>query len=75
MPSRPVTRSWTRLPDHKLLDVRLSDLDLHLHLARSPVMARIKRLYHELERRHLRFRPHFWLSDEWYTPDGVPGGS
>ena len=21
----------------------------------------------------LRFRPHFWLSDEWYCPDGVPG--
>jgi hypothetical protein len=21
----------------------------------------------------LRFRPHFWLSDEWFCPDGVPG--
>src|SRR5207253_8807734 len=19
------------------------------------------------------FRPHFWLADEWFTPDGVPG--
>ena len=19
------------------------------------------------------FRPHYWLSDEWFTPDGVPG--
>src|SRR5262245_32815354 len=65
------TRSWSRLPDHKLLDVRLCDLDLDLE--RSPVMPRIKQLYRELERRHLVFRPHFWLSDEWYTPDGVPG--
>jgi hypothetical protein len=73
MPSRPVTRAWTRLPDHKLLDVRLSDLDHHLRLERSPVMPRIQQLYGELERRHLGFRPHFWLSDEWYTPDGVPG--
>src|SRR5262245_44455995 len=73
MPSRAVTRSWARLPDHKLLDVRLSDLDLHLRLERSPVMPRVKQLYRELERRHLRFRPHFWLSDEWYPPDGVPG--
>src|SRR5262249_49758263 len=73
MPSRrhhPV-RSWTRLPDHKLLDVRLSDLDLDL--TRSPLMQRIKQLERELDRRHLVFRPHFWLSDEWYTPDGVTG--
>jgi hypothetical protein len=73
MPSRPITRSWSRLPDHKLLDVRLSDLAHHLELERSPVMPRIRQLYRELERRHLGFRPHFWLSDEWYTPDGVPG--
>ena len=23
--------------------------------------------------RGIRFRPHVWLSDEWFTPDGVPG--
>ena len=23
--------------------------------------------------RNIRFRPHVWLSDEWFTPDGVPG--
>ena len=27
----------------------------------------------ELERRDIRFRPHFWLSSEWFSPDGVPG--
>ncbi len=21
----------------------------------------------------IRFRPHFWLSEEWFSPDGVPG--
>jgi hypothetical protein len=21
----------------------------------------------------LKFRPHYWLADEWFTPDGVPG--
>ncbi len=25
------------------------------------------------ERKGLRFRPHVWLSSEWFTPDGVPG--
>jgi hypothetical protein len=33
----------------------------------------IQQLYTELEARQLRFRPHFWLSNEWFTPDGVPG--
>jgi hypothetical protein len=72
MPARPhPPRSWSRLPDHKLLALRLCDLDLDL--ARSPIMPRIERLYSELERKHLLFRPHCWISDEWYTPDGVPG--
>ena len=33
----------------------------------------ISELYDELADRGLRFRPHCWLSDEWFTPDGVPG--
>lgn len=30
-------------------------------------------LERDLERRELRFRPHFWLSREWFSPSGVPG--
>src|SRR5262249_47311535 len=72
MPARShPRRSWSRLPDHKLLALRLCDLDLDL--ARSPIMPRVQRLYRELERKHLLFRPHCWISDEWYTPDGVAG--
>ena len=26
-----------------------------------------------LERRGIRFKPHIWLSEEWFSPDGVPG--
>ena len=26
-----------------------------------------------LERRGLRFKPHFWFSTDWFSPDGVPG--
>ncbi|HEV7734723.1 MAG TPA: putative zinc-binding metallopeptidase [Candidatus Binatia bacterium] len=63
--------SWVRLPDHELLDLRLCDLDLDI--TRSPLRPRIEQLQHELERRHLKFKPYFWLSDDWYTPDGVPG--
>ena len=34
---------------------------------------RTRRLYRELQRSGLRFRPHVWLSDEWFSPEGVPG--
>jgi hypothetical protein len=27
----------------------------------------------ELRERGVRFRPHVWFSEEWFTPDGVPG--
>src|SRR3712207_5133915 len=33
----------------------------------------ICRLHFELDESGLRFRPHVWLSEEWFSPDGVPG--
>ena len=36
----------------------------------EPFLRQVRR---ELRQRGLRFRPHFWLSDEWFCPDGVPG--
>jgi hypothetical protein len=42
-------------------------------IERSPVNAHIGRLYAELERRGIGFRPHVWLGEEWFSPDGVPG--
>jgi hypothetical protein len=65
------THQWTQLSDEQLLDVRLCDL--HLSLRTSPLKERIMRLRRELRSRGLRFEPHFWISDEWFTPDGVPG--
>lgn len=64
-------RSWAKLPTEVLLDCRIRDLKLGIKgidLGRC-----IKQLYGELAQRDLDFRPHFWLSDEWFTPDGVPG--
>ena len=34
---------------------------------------RVRRLYRELDKRQISFRPHVWLSEEWFSPDGVPG--
>lgn len=63
---------WESWPDEKLLDLRLCDLGLRLR--DSELMPRIRELQRELQARGiLHFRPFFWLSDDWYTPDGVPG--
>lgn len=47
--------------------------DLGLKLSGSRLERRVRRLYSELESRGIRFRPHVWLSEEWFSPDGVPG--
>ena len=67
----PVPHDWENLPDEALLDLRLCDLPVSI--AGSGLDARISALYEELAARGLTFRPHFWLSSEWFTPDGVPG--
>jgi len=39
----------------------------------SKLLKEMEGLYRELESRGLNFRPHGWLSDCWFCPDGVPG--
>jgi hypothetical protein len=63
--------AWTRLDDEALLDLRFADLGLRIE--ETPVAPLIERLYAELESRRLGPRPHCWLSEEWFSPDGVPG--
>src|SRR5580698_3714350 len=62
---------WTRLSDAELLNLRFCDLKLTVE--GSSLRRRIARLYVELEERGIHFRPHVWLSEEWFSPDGVPG--
>lgn len=59
------------LSDDELLDMRICDLGLSLQ--GTFIEDRIEQLYGELSERGLSFRPHCWLSDEWFSPDGVPG--
>jgi hypothetical protein len=61
---------WAAWDDERLLGLRFRDLDLPLG---GELEQRIGQLEAELAARGLAFRPHFWLSDEWFTPDGVPG--
>ena len=62
---------WARLSDEELLKLRFCDLKLTIE--GSPLRRQIGRLYEELEQRGIQVRPHVWLSEEWFSPDGVPG--
>lgn len=59
------------MSDAELLEVRMCDLDLSLK--NSFLAPRLRQLSDELAERGLAFRPHVWFSDEWFSPDGVPG--
>jgi hypothetical protein len=63
---------WATWPDDKLLDLRISDLGVTIE--GSALEPRVAQLQSELAGRGLStFEPHFWLSAEWFSPDGVPG--
>lgn len=63
--------AWTRLTDDELLEKRFCDL--RLTLRDSMVERHFRKIQSDLRRRGIRFRPHVWLSEEWFSPDGVPG--
>ena len=59
------------MSDDELLDMRFCDLPVRI---RGTILEdRIKRLYAELNAQGIRFKPHVWLGEEWFSPDGVPG--
>ncbi len=62
---------WASWPDEKLLEARFCDLGVTIE--GTDLEARIARIDAELDSRSLKFRPHYWLADEWFTPDDVPG--
>ena len=64
----PLRNDWADLDDETLLDVRMSDLPLTIE---GVLADRIHQFRAELESRGLRFPLHFYLSDEWFTPDGA----
>ncbi len=75
--TRPSTRRkrqpvWARYDDDRLLGLRLCDLKLTI--PGTSLEPRLDRLRADLDRKGLAcFRPHAWLSSEWFSPDGVPG--
>jgi putative zinc-binding metallo-peptidase len=64
-----VPANWAELPDEQLLNLRLAELPLTI--AGTPIESRLAQLRSELEAKELRFPLHFYVSDEWFTPDGT----
>lgn len=64
-------RIWEEDSDQDLLSRPLRSLGLSLE---TPFIADgVRQLYFELHKKNLVFRPHFWISEEWFCPDGIPG--
>ena len=61
---------WATWTDEQLLATRLCDLQVSM--AGTEVEQHIAQVNGELDSKGL-VRPHYWLADEWFTPDGVPG--
>src|SRR5690606_9482351 len=62
---------WEDYSDEELLELRFCELKLSLqfcHLATG-----VEQLMSELSSKRLAFRPHVWISSEWFSPDGVAG--
>jgi hypothetical protein len=68
---RRARHDWAALSQRELMKLRLCDLGLEIEgtWLEKPI-AKVKG---ELFARGLVLRPHFWLSDEWFSPSGVPG--
>lgn len=69
---------------HKLTPQQISEMSdeellntpiccLNLSIKGSVLESRIDAALRELREHQLDFKPHFWLSDEWFCADGVPG--
>ncbi len=69
--ARKARYAWETLSDDELLSLRFCDLKLSIR--GTELEEAIKRLYRELAAKGIRFRPHCWLAQEWFSPDGIPG--
>jgi hypothetical protein len=59
------------ISNRELLNLPLKELPLEVE--GSVVNACLEELYGELEAKGINFRPHLWISTEWFSPDGIPG--
>ena len=68
MPRRPAPLDWDSLSDEELLNIRMCDLPIQID---NELAERTEQLRAELHAAGLKAPVHFYLSDEWFTPDGT----
>ncbi len=70
-PRRTRTTRWARLSDEKLMRMKIRDLPLRID--GTWLETCVDEVQRELDRQGLAIKPHVWLSQEWFSPSGVPG--
>lgn len=68
---RSARKFWEDFSDEELLDLRFCELKLSLE--HGPLAPAVEQLQQELSDKRVAFRPHVWISSEWFSPDGVAG--
>src|SRR3954464_3316211 len=63
--------AWASLPETDLLQFRLKDLGVGIK--GTWLETCLADLNRELRKKHIRIRPHAWISNEWFSPDNTPG--
>ncbi|MCO4753671.1 MAG: putative zinc-binding metallopeptidase [Bacteriovoracaceae bacterium] len=61
----------SHLTDEEILSMPIKDLPIDP--CAVPFPKAITKLKSELRRRDIDWTPHVWASEEWFSPDGVPG--
>lgn len=65
------TYFWENFSKNELLKIRLCDLQLKIE--GSEIEPLIKDLHRELSLKKISYKPHVWISDEWFVPDEIGG--
>lgn len=69
----PSKMNLQRCKRERLLDTRICDLPIAIEGTWfEPLIAKVRS---ELANQSLTIRPHVWISEEWFSPDGVPGAA
>ena len=62
---------WASWPDERLLKQRMKDLKVTLR--GTWIADCLRELNGELKAQGIRIKPHAWISDEWFSPENIPG--
>mgnify|MGYP005631152409 CR=1 FL=1 len=63
-----------KLSQKEIKALKVKELDCLVDISSSPILSKcIQTVLKELKNARIPYTPHFWVSDEWHSPDGIPG--